>query len=201
MTGSPSSNTPAILLLTDGLQNTPPMIAEVEGELGNTRLCIIGFGTEGQLDGPLLTRVARDHRGIYTRAGEGLALKKFFVLCFGNIFQTGISLDPFFVFPAGSASMAPMPLNVCDEESITVVLSWQSSSESLILSLITPAGNTLVRTTPGVFASSGDTWVYFRLQLPFNGEREGVWQFQVTRDAGEGEFPAPLTGRAILRDG
>ena len=192
LTGSPSANTPAILLLTDGLQNTPPMIAEVEGELGNTRLCIIGFGTEGQLDGPLLTRVARDHRGIYTRAGEGLALKKFFVLCFGNIFQTGISLDPFFVFPAGSASMAPMPLNVCDEESITVVLSWQSSTESLILSLITPAGNTLVRTTPGVFASSGDTWVYFRLQLPFNGEREGVWQFQVTRNAGGGEFPAPL---------
>lgn len=192
LTGSPSANTPAILLLTDGLQNTSPMIDEVEDELGNTRVCIIGFGTEGQLDGPLLTRVARDHRGIYTRAGEGLALKKFFVLCFGNIFQTGISLDPFFVFPAGSASMPPQPLNVCDEESITVVLSWQNTSQSLILSLITPAGNTLIRTTPGVFASSGNTWVYFRLQLPFNGEREGTWQIQVSRDPGGGEFPAPL---------
>ena len=192
LTGSPGPNTPAILLLTDGLQNTPPMISDVEGELGDTRVCIVGFGTEGQLDGPLLTRLARDHRGIYTRAGEGLALKKFFVLSFGNIFQTGIAMDPFLAFPAGSVSMPPMPLNVCDEESITVVLSWQSRFESLILTLVTPAGNTLIRATPGIFASSGETWVYFRVQLPFNAEREGTWQVQVTRDAGGGEFPAPL---------
>jgi hypothetical protein len=192
LTSSPSTNTPAILLLTDGLQNTPPMIAEVEAELGNTQLCVIGFGTEGQLDGPLLTRLARDHGGIYTRADEGLALKKFFVLCFGNIFQTGIASDPFFVFPAGSSSMAPMPLSICDEESITVVLSWKNSPENLILSVITPAGNTLTSTTSGVFSSSGATWVYFRLGLPFNGEREGTWQVLVTRAAGGGELSSAL---------
>ncbi len=192
LTSSPSANTPAILLLTDGLQNTPPMIADVEAELGNTQLCVIGFGTEGQLDGPLLTRLARDHGGIYTRANEGLALKKFFVLCFGNIFQTGIASDPFFVFPAGFSSMAPMALSICDEESITVVLSWKNSSENLILSVITPAANTLTRVTPGVFSSSGATWVYFRLELPFNGEREGTWQVQVTRAVGGGELAAPL---------
>ena len=183
-------NTPAILLLTDGLQNTPPMIADVEADLGNTRLCVIGFGTEGQLNGPLLTRLARDHGGIYTRANEGLALKKFFVLCFGNIFQTGIASDPFFVFPAGSSSMAPMPLSVCDEESITVVLSWKNSSENLFLSVITPDGITLTDVTPGVIASSGATWVHFRLELPFNGEREGSWQVLVTRFGGGGELVA-----------
>lgn len=191
-TATASANTPVVLLLTDGLQNTPPMIAEVEAELGPTRLSIIGFGTEGQLDGPLLTTLARNHTGIYTRSGEGLELKKFFVLAFGNIFKTAISSDPFFVFPAGSSSMPPIPLDVCDEEAITVVLGWQSASETLILSLITPAGSTLERTTAGVFTSSGSTWVYFRVPLPFNGEREGTWKIQVTRFAGGGEFPAPL---------
>ncbi|HJY30817.1 MAG TPA: trypsin-like peptidase domain-containing protein, partial [Pyrinomonadaceae bacterium] len=96
-----SPNLPAILLMTDGLENTPPLISSVEGSLGSTRLCIVGFGSEGSVDGPRLTSLARNHGGIYTRAGEGLQLKKFFVLSFGNIFQTGISLDPFFVFPAG----------------------------------------------------------------------------------------------------
>jgi len=187
-----SPNLPAILLLTDGLENTPPMIADVEGTLGSTRLCIIGFGSEGSVDGPRLTTLARTHGGIYTRAGEGLQLKKFFVLCFGNIFQTGISMDPFFVFPAGSASMPPFPLQVCGEETMTVVLSWESDKESLILNLITPAGNTINSSTAGVFASFGSTWVYLRLQLPFGGERDGTWQVQVTRFAGEGEFPAPL---------
>ena len=187
-----SPNLPAILLMTDGLENTPPLISSVEGSLGSTRLCIVGFGSEGSVDGPRLTSLARNHGGIYTRAGEGLQLKKFFVLSFGNIFQTGISLDPFFVFPAGSASMPPFPLQVCGEEVMTVVLSWESDKESLFLNLITPAGNTINRSTPGVFSSSGNTWVYFRLQLPFAGEHNGTWQVQVTRFAGEGEFPAPL---------
>jgi hypothetical protein len=187
-----SPNLPAILLLTDGLENTPPMISSVEGTLGNTRVCIVGFGSEGSVDGPRLTTLARNHGGIYTRAGEGLQLKKFFVLCFGNIFQTGISLDPFFVFPAGSATMPPFPLQVCGEEIMTVVLSWESDKESLFLNLITPAGNTITRATPGVFSSSGSTWVYFRLQLPFAGEHDGTWQVQVTRFAGEAEFPARL---------
>jgi hypothetical protein len=191
LVSNPGPNMPAIVLLTDGLQNTPPMIATVEPQLGPTRLCVIGFGTEGQLDGPLLTRLARDHGGIYTRANEGLALKKFFVLCFGNIFQTGIASDPFFVFPAGSSSMPPMPLAICDEEQITVVLSWKNASQALILSLVTPAGNTLTQASPGVISSSGATWMYFRLDLPLNGEREGAWKVQVTRAAGGGELFEP----------
>ena len=101
------------------------------------------------------------------------------------------SSDPFFVFPAGSSSMPPMPLNVCDEDSITVVLSWKSNSENLLLSVISPAGSTLTRATPGLFSSSGATWVYFRLELPLNGEREGTWQIQVTRAAPGAELFAP----------
>jgi V8-like Glu-specific endopeptidase len=188
----PSPNMPAILLLTDGLENTPPTIADVEPTLGNTRLCIIGFGSEGSVDGPRLTGLARDHGGIYTRAGEGLQLKKFFVLAFGNIFQTAVSMDPLMVMPAGVAKVPALPLQVCGEEVITVVLSWEHASELLLLSLETPGGSTVTPTTPGVTASSGDTWVYIRIALPFAGERDGTWLVNVGRSAGGGEFPAPL---------
>lgn len=187
---TPTTNTPAILLLTDGLQNTPPMISAVA--LGATRLCVVGFGSEASLDGPLLTTLARNHGGIYTRAGEGLELKKFFVLCFGNIFHTAVAMDPFEVLPADATAAKPIPLQVCAEELITVVLSWERPSEDLILSLRTPAGNTLTRSTPGVVSSSGSTWVYFRVALPFAGEREGTWEVQVSRLRGGGEFPPPL---------
>ncbi|MGH9722485.1 MAG: trypsin-like peptidase domain-containing protein [Bryobacteraceae bacterium] len=189
---TPAANTPAILLMTDGLQNTPPMIADVEPELGVTKLCIIGFGTEASLDGPLLTTLARDHGGIYTRAGEGLELKKFFVLAFGNIFQTAVSMDPLFTFAAGATNAAPIPFQVCGEELLTVVLGWETGGEQLFLSLVTPAGNTITSTSPGIFASSGNTWVYFRVPLPLNGERNGAWQVRVFRSGGAEEFPAPL---------
>lgn len=188
----PAANTPAILLLTDGLQNTPPMIDEVEGELANTKLSIIGFGTEASLDGPLLTSLAARHGGIYKRAGDGLSLKKFFVLAFGNIFSTAISSDPIYIFPKDATAAAPIPLNVCGEERITVVLGWENASERLLLSLVTPGGNTITSVMPGVFTSSGDTWMYFRLNLPFAGERDGIWTVQVSRFGGDGEFSAPL---------
>jgi hypothetical protein len=176
-----SANTPAMLLMTDGLQNTPPMIAEVETELGGTRLSIVGFGTEASLDGPLLTRLARDHGGIYGRAGDGLKLKKFFVLSFGNIFHTASSMDPEYVLEADASAAEPIPFSVCGEIQITVVLGWEHSREDLTLRLETPAGTTITPSSPGVVSSSGDTWVHMRLQLPFNAERDGEWQIIVAR--------------------
>jgi hypothetical protein len=187
-----SVNLPAILLLTDGLENTPPMIADVEAMLGSTRLCIVGFGSEGSVDGPRLTGLARSHGGIYTRAGEGLQLKKFFVLCFGNIFQTAVAMDPFAVIAEGATQATPIPLSVCGEEALTVVLSWQRDSQSLQLSLVTPGGNAVTSTTPGVTVSSGSTWMYLRLPMPLAGERDGTWQVQVSRLGGGPEFEAPL---------
>jgi hypothetical protein len=94
--------------------------------------------------------------------------------------------------PDGVSESDPIPLNVCGEEQLTVVLSWEHASENLQLNLDTPAGNTIIATTPGLTVSSGETWVYFRLPLPFAGERDGTWQVRVTRQRGGGEFPEPL---------
>ena len=176
-----SANTPAMFLMTDGLQNTSPMIAQVEPELASTRLSIVGFGTEASLDGPLLTRVARDHGGIYARAGDGLKLKKFFVLAFGNIFHTASSMDPEYVLKGGTSSALPIPFSVCGESQITVVLGWEHASEDLTLAIETPAGTTITPSTPGVVSSSGDTWVHMRMELPFNSERDGEWEILVGR--------------------
>ncbi len=189
---SPAANTPAILLLTDGLENTAPMIASVEASLAATRLCIIGFGTEGSVDGPRLTTLARNHGGIYTRSGEGLELKKFFVLAFGNIFNTAIAVDPFFVLEAGVSEAAPIPVNVCGEERMTVVLAWETPTEGLILTVETPTGNAITAATAGIAHSSGDTWQHFRINLPFHAERDGTWHVKVSRPVGDGEFPAAL---------
>jgi len=188
----PATNTPAILLLTDGLQNTPPMIGDVEASLGGTQLCVLGFGTEASLNGALLTRLARDHRGIYTRAEDGLSLRKFFVLCFGNIFESGISMDPVHELPGDATEAKPIQLNVCGETQLTVVLGWERPTSRLLLTLITPGGTALTAATPNLVVSSGDTWTYLRLPLPFGGERDGVWQIKVSRSSGGPEFAEAL---------
>lgn len=203
--GSGGANRRAILLMTDGLQNTAPMIAEAEPMLGNTQLCVVGFGSEDQLNGPLLTSVARDHGGIYTRASNGLELKKFFGLCFGNIFEAGTLTDPGLVLRASETSTDPAPFDVCDEERITAIVGWDDPSQALAIRLITPTGQVLDEAVPGLHADSGATWHFLRIPLPHNGERDGSWRWSVVRRGGGGEFPPPAKDVAyfisIIADG
>jgi hypothetical protein len=177
--GSGSSNDRAMLLLTDGLQNTPPMVKDVEGSLGSTKLCVIGFGSDADLDGPLLSRIAREHGGEFTRAVDGLTLRKFFGLCFGNIFETGALGDPEFVLRANQSVSEPHLFSVCDEERITLVIGWDYPSTPLRAHITTPKGKLLNERK--VETIRGRTWVFWRVPLPHGGERDGTWQFTVDR--------------------
>lgn len=185
----PGVNQKTILLMTDGLENTPPMVADVNPNLSGVDLSVIGFGTESSLDGILLDRLAQQHGGLYTRAGTGLQLKKFFVLAFGNIFEAGTLSDPEYDLPA-SQNQKEITFRVCGEDTITAVLGWDRSDASLMIQLQTPGGNTITAGTAGVESSAGRTWMFLRVPLPIAGERDGVWQAVVFRPGG-GEFPPP----------
>jgi hypothetical protein len=182
-------NDRAILLLSDGLQNTEPLIEEIERFLGSIKLCVIGFGSDAEIDGPLLSRIAREHGGDFTRAVDGLALRKFFGLCFGNIFETGALGDPEFVLGARQAESAPHQFFVCGEERVTLVLGWDDPSTPLRARIRTPSGKLI--NEKRIETARGRTWVFWRIALPHNGERDGTWQFVVDRLPVGGEFPAP----------
>jgi hypothetical protein len=186
-------NPRAILLLTDGLENTPPMVANVESAhtLDGITVHAIGFGTESSLDGALLTALATEHGGLYMRAGGGLALEKFFSNAFGNIFEAGILMDPEFGLPADQPSGKAVPFRVCGEETITAVAGWDRTDGSLFLEVTTPGGAVLTGSTAGVETASGRTWTFLRIPLPFAGERDGLWSVNVVRPGGGGEFPPP----------
>jgi hypothetical protein len=187
---APGANQRAILLMTDGLQNTPPMIEAVEGGLGSIRLVAIGFGRDSDLDSALLSQIARRHGGLYTRANDGLDLKKFFSLAFGNIFESGALSDPELYLRAGQESTAETGFAVCEEERITAVVGWDNPSQSLAVELRTPGGAVVTSATAGVESDRGLTWHFLRVELPLNGERAGEWHWRVRR-VGGGELAPP----------
>jgi hypothetical protein len=189
--GSGSGNDRAMLLLTDGLQNTPPMIEEIEGFLGTTKLNVIGFGSDADIDGPLLNRVAHDHGGHFTRAIDGLALRKFFGLCFGNIFESGALSDPEFVLRANQKESEPHRFDVCGEERITIVLGGDDLSTPLQAHIRTPSGKLISERR--IRPVRGRSWVFWRIPLPYEGERDGTWQFTVERVRTGGEFEPAAT--------
>jgi Trypsin-like peptidase domain/von Willebrand factor type A domain len=187
----PGANPRAILLLTDGLQNTAPMVGDVELALAGITVHAIGFGTESSLDGDLLNTLAGAHGGMYTRAGNGLALEKFFSGAFGNIFEAGILMDPEFDLAANQRSGKALPFRVCGEETITAVAGWDRSDASLSLEVISPSGATVTGAIAGVDSASGRTWTFLRIPLPLGSERNGTWTVNVVRPRSSGEFPPP----------
>jgi hypothetical protein len=187
---APGANPRSILLLTDGLQNTPRSVEQVEGALGDITVHAIGFGSESNLDGDLLTALAQGHGGLYTRAGNGLSLEKFFTQAFGNIFEAGILFDPEADLPADESS-APITFNVCGEDAITAVIGWDRTDAALLVEFTSPGGAVSTTVSPGVDAATGRTWTFLRLNLPHGGERNGQWKVRAIRPGGGGEFPPP----------
>jgi hypothetical protein len=184
-------NPDAILLLTDGLQNTPPLVADVERGLGGIAVEAIGYGTEASLDGALLSRLASDHGGMYARADTSLRLEKFFAQAFGNIFESGLLQDPDHTLAAGVNVGEAVPFDVCGEERITVVVGWDRDDEQLALDVATPGGTSLFSSSPGTEHAAGRTWRFLRIPLPVGGERDGRWSVRVRRVVGPGEIVAP----------
>jgi V8-like Glu-specific endopeptidase len=186
----PGPNPRSILLLTDGLQNTPPMIEMVQMQLTGIDVNVIGYGTESSLNGELLSSLAGGHNGLYTRAMSPLHLKKFFSLAFGNIFEAGAAVDPEYFLAKENDAAAPIPFNVCGEENITVVVGWDRDHARLDLRVTSPMGITFQGGSPGVEQSTGRTWTFLRFVLPHNGERDGLWNIQVFRAGAASEFSA-----------
>lgn len=186
-----TSRDEVILLLTDGMENTPPLIRDVESRLSNTRLCIVGYGNESNLNGPLLTRLAILQDGSYTVARDELGLKKFFASCFGDIFESGFIMDPEYFLPEEAERSEPIPFTVCGEESVTIVLGWDKRETSLLLDIRTPSGNSISFSNANVDAQAGFTWQFVRVNLPYEGEQDGIWTAHVFRPDGGSEFPPP----------
>ena len=182
----------AILLLTDGIENTSPRINDVKPELGDTHICSIGLGTPGSLDGPKLQDLSERHGGIYISTPNALQMKKYFVVCFANIFDTDMAVDPLETLPAGSLISAPTVHQADGDEKIVFVLGWDGSSSAaanasaaagLRLAITTPSGSVLDLAAPGVQSRVGSSWQVVRVKTPYYGEGDGEWVARAVRPA------------------
>ena len=118
---------------------------------------------------------------MYTRANDGLALKKFFALCFGNIFASGTLIDPESTLLSDATTPAELAFDVCDEDQITLVVGWDVPGAPVEAALVTPAGTIVTSTATGTTSDAGTTWRFLRVGLPLQGEREGTWKARVWR--------------------
>ncbi|MEV6386892.1 hypothetical protein [Nocardia xishanensis] len=112
-------------------------------------------------------------------------------MAFGNIFESGAITNPDFLLPAARTQSDPHRFGVCGEKRITVILGWDDPAAALQARVRTPSGKVLgdKRFQP----VRGRSWLFWRIPLPYESERDGTWQCVVERVPTDGEFSPPPT--------
>lgn len=197
----------AILLLTDGKENTPPCldgtgsgcigpVNDIASDaFGDTHICAIGFGVDDStLDSIILRDLSERQGGIYTSGGGSLNLAKFFVDCFADIFDESITIDPIENLGPEQDASDPIRIPVNFATKVTFVLAWEQVADPLQLSITTPSGEIVDLTNEAIESSFGPTWHIVRIPLPYKSEGSGDWEARAVR-----QHPPKATSLVVLQ--
>src|SRR5215472_1508050 len=178
--------TRAMIVLTDGLENTHPMIAEVAGSL-NDHTFAIGFGQAAAISTAALNAITQNHGGYLVVTGpitpeENFALTEYFLKVQAGVNNASAVLDPRGELVFGSTYRIPFTLTDADFGVDVVLLS--PAPYLIEFRLETPDGKVI---DPAVAAGQAATRYvgtprvsYYRASLPMlsadpGGSHAGRW--------------------------
>lgn len=204
----------AMLVLTDGNENFPPMIDAVEATGITANTFAIGFGTAANVSGPTLNRLTQNHNGYMIVTGtispsERFRLSKYFLQILAGLNNQQIVVDPQGALVFGTTHRIPFSLTEADYGADIILLT--PGPKYLDLRLETPDGRVITPAVaglePAVSFVAGQDVCYYRLGLPAlaggspSGSHGGRWHALLTlgpaaREVSR-EFVAKQSGRAL----
>jgi len=174
----------ALIVFTDGLENTPASIDSVSGSI-DQRTFAIGLGSETQVSASALRKLAHNTGGYLLLTGDltpgsddYFRLSKYFLQILAGVTNTSIVLDPSGYLPPGATVRVPFTLTEFDIDATVVLM---VDVPAIAMSLETPAGDVLDEaavTALGGTVGHGPTTTSFRLGLPAPvgaGAHGGTW--------------------------
>lgn len=193
----------SLLVLTDGMENTAPFIADVAADI-NELTYSVGLGTPQNISVAALQAISGNHGGylLITGAISGdnrFLLQKYFLQILAGITNAEIVLDPQGYLVPGKSQIIPFPVTDADAGLDVILLTpypeyvnfrLRTPTSSSIIDPSTPASHPYVQ----FVRSRGVS--YYRLSLPAELspgrlDQGGVWQ--VLLDIGKERE----TGRAV----
>jgi hypothetical protein len=181
----------ALVVLTDGIENSPRWIADVAGQI-NERTYAVGLGQPGNISVPALQAVSGNNGGFLlvtgTIAGDSrFLLQKYFLQILAGISNAEIVLDPDGELLPGAVHRIPFQLSDADSGVDVVLLT--SRPDAVDFRLQTPNGLLVepwrARAEPAMRYETGDGLAYYRLALPVQlrrnrFDRSGTWHALLT---------------------
>lgn len=183
---APPYDVRAMVVLTDGVENTLPMLSTVGGSI-NANTFAIGLGLPYSISVAALTQLTQGHQGYLVVTGALTAdqesrLAKYFLQILANVTNADIVTDPSGVLQPGEEHRVPFQVTEADYGLDAFVLT--PAAEALDYALETPAGD---RIDAASLAGLGTTQAlvrngvaYYRTVLPavpadLAGSHAGTW--------------------------
>jgi Common central domain of tyrosinase len=174
----------ALIVFTDGLQNTAPLIADVMGSIDD-RTFAIGLGNAQQVSTAALTALTNGTGGqllltdvLTASLDDYFLVYKYFLQILAGVTNTDIVKDPTGLITPGMVVRVPFVLNDTDIDCTPILL---TDIPAVRFSIETPAGAII---TPGSAPGLGVTFNvgqnidYYRFTLPVpigSGAGAGTW--------------------------
>jgi hypothetical protein len=188
---SPPYDVQAMVVLTDGIENTPPTIAIASTSLSASTFAI-GLGLSHNISVAALQALAQGHQGylLVTRAldaSQRNRLAKYFLQVLAGVTNANVILDPHGDLPFGAEHRIPFVVSDADIGLDAFLLT--SHPESVDFTLESPDGTRFDASTAAGLGTGdyvvGDDVAYHRLVLPAVPDptvaaHEGVWTAVLT---------------------
>ncbi len=176
----------AMLVLTDGMENTAPMISSVSGAITPNTFAV-GLGKTSNIDVGKLEILTGTHEGYLLVTGslttsQQYRLQKYFLQILAGITNANIVLDPGGALVPGSEHRIPFLLTEADYGADVILLAREP--RVIDFQLVTPDGNRIDPTVAGIepniqFIATPQVG-YYRMALPAlpadqYGSHGGTW--------------------------
>ncbi len=179
---APVYDTTAMIVLTDGQENAPAMIADVTAGIDD-KVFAIGLGEPSVINPAALTALTNGTGGYVNMTGvlsldERFLLSKYYLQILAGVTNEQVVLDPDGYLKPGDGVKVPFTLTRAD--SATDVIALVPSPGLVRFSLYTPLGELITAASPGVSFVTGANVAYYRLTLPWVdaggvGHWDGEW--------------------------
>lgn len=183
---TPPYDVTAMVVLTDGMWNRPPALADVSGSITASTYAV-GLGLPSNISVPALTTLCQGHNGYLLITGalstdQSLRLEKYFLQILAGVTNAQIAADPRGVLDINSEHRIPFWVCEADYGMDLIVLSPVPQVIDFQLeapdgSLITPASGAGGANAQFVLSQYAS---YYRCALPVlpanaDGSHEGLW--------------------------
>ncbi len=177
----------AILLVTDGKENTPLWISDVQSNLINDDVTVfaLGLGYGSGINESKLVDLAEATGGTYRITSDHLVFQKLFIETLAGAVDWSVINDPVGTISVGEVIQVPVVV-APDQVGVTFTAYWEGFNDAIDLELITPSGNVISSATENANIRCGQhsRYIFYQLDFPLIGgladEWAGEWQVKLT---------------------